>query len=65
MIQPLSLMKFLILFYFLLLTSAQKAIILSSSIGYYNYRQAANAVKIYQDLKINGFSDSDILLFNG
>lgn len=46
-------------------TLNQQAIILSSSIGFYNYRQTANAVQIYQYLKNNGFTDDKILLFLG
>ena len=34
---------------------AQKAFLMSSSIGFYNYRQNANTLKIYQTLKSNGF----------
>jgi glycosylphosphatidylinositol transamidase (GPIT) subunit GPI8 len=38
---------------------------MSSSIGYYNYRQVSNIVKIYHDLRKNGFGDEDILLLLG
>lgn len=34
---------------------AQKAFLMSSSIGFYNYRQNANTLKLYQTLKSNGF----------
>ena len=40
----------------------QKAIIFSSSIGYYNYRQTANALSVYHKLKEYGFNDQDIIL---
>jgi glycosylphosphatidylinositol transamidase (GPIT) subunit GPI8 len=43
----------------------QKAIIFSSSIGYYNYRQSANALVIYHKLKEYGFSDEDVTLMIG
>lgn len=33
------------------LSYGQKAIVFSSSIGYYNYRQTANALKVYHKLK--------------
>jgi phosphatidylinositol glycan class K len=45
--------------------SSQKAILLSSSLGYYNYRQMSNIVKLYQNLRHNGFADDDILLMVG
>lgn len=38
------------------------AILVSSSVGYYNYRQGANLLTVYQHLKANGFSDQDIIL---
>jgi glycosylphosphatidylinositol transamidase (GPIT) subunit GPI8 len=41
---------------------SQKAFIFSSSVGYYNYRQNANALKVYSILKNNGFEDKDIIL---
>jgi glycosylphosphatidylinositol transamidase (GPIT) subunit GPI8 len=41
---------------------AQKAFIFSSSVGYYNYRQNANALKIYETIKGNGLEDKDIIL---
>lgn len=44
------------------LAFSQKAFIFSSSVGYYNYRQNANALKIYETLRTNGFEDKDILL---
>jgi len=34
-----------------LLSYGQKAIVFSSSIGYYNYRQTANALTVYHKLK--------------
>ena len=40
----------------------QKAMIFSSSIGYYNYRQTANALSVYHKLKEYGFNDRDIIL---
>jgi glycosylphosphatidylinositol transamidase (GPIT) subunit GPI8 len=48
----------------LLVLEAKKnvAILLSSSIGYYNYRQGANLLTIYRILKQQGFSDSDIIM---
>jgi glycosylphosphatidylinositol transamidase (GPIT) subunit GPI8 len=39
---------FTLLFY---VSYSQKAIVVSSSIGYYNYRQTANALKVYHKLK--------------
>lgn len=45
--------------------SSQKAILLSSSLGYYNYRQVSNIVKLYHNLRHNGFADEDILLMIG
>ena len=39
-----------------------KAILISSSIGFYNYRQGSNILKIYEHLKSRGYTDSDILL---
>ena len=40
----------------------QKALLLSSSIGYYNIRQISNIVKVYHHLKDNGLTDDDIIL---
>lgn len=40
----------------------QKAFLLSSSVGYYNYRQNANVLKVYHLLKQSGFQDNDIIL---
>jgi phosphatidylinositol glycan class K len=45
--------------------SSQKAILIDSSLGYYNYRQVSNILKVYQHLKANGFRDDDILLLIG
>lgn len=42
-------------------THSQKAFIFSSSVGYYNYRQNANALIVYELLKNNGFDDKDIV----
>jgi glycosylphosphatidylinositol transamidase (GPIT) subunit GPI8 len=39
-----------------------KAILVSSSIGYYNYRQTSNLLSLYQQLKYKGFSDESITL---
>lgn len=44
------------------LTAQQKAYLLSSSSGFYNYRQNANVFKVYHHLRSFGFSHSDILL---
>jgi len=41
---------------------SQKAFIFSSSVGYYNYRQNANALKVYEMIKTKGFQDDDIIL---
>lgn len=41
---------------------SNKAILISSSIGFYNYRQGANILKIYNHLKQRGYKDSDIIL---
>jgi glycosylphosphatidylinositol transamidase (GPIT) subunit GPI8 len=41
---------------------SQKAFIFSSSVGYYNYRQNANALKVYEMVKSKGFQDDDIIL---
>jgi glycosylphosphatidylinositol transamidase (GPIT) subunit GPI8 len=41
---------------------AQKAFLFSSSVGYYNYRQNANVLKIYEMLKNEGFEDEDLIL---
>lgn len=38
------------------------AILISSSVGYYNYRQGANLLTVYQHLKKNGFTDQEIIL---
>lgn len=35
----------------------QKALLLSSSLGYYNIRQINNIIKIYQHLRENGYKD--------
>jgi glycosylphosphatidylinositol transamidase (GPIT) subunit GPI8 len=42
--------------------AGQKAFVFSSSVGYYNYRQNANALKVYALLKANGVGDEDIIL---
>ena len=41
---------------------AQKAFLMSSSIGFYNYRQNSNTLKIYHALKSNDLEDNDIVL---
>lgn len=46
----------------LAVVNTQKAYVFSSSVGYYNYRQNANAMKVYQMLKERGLKDQDILL---
>lgn len=46
----------------LALVNTQKAYVFSSSVGYYNYRQNANAMKVYHTLKQRGLKDQDILL---
>ncbi len=51
-----------LLFVFFVCAQQQKAIVFSSSIGFYNYRQTANALMVYHHLKSNGFSDDDIIL---
>lgn len=45
--------------------ACQKAILMSSSIGYYNIRQVNNIVSIYHHFRSNGFNDEDILLMIG
>lgn len=45
--------------------NSQKAILMSSSLGYYNYRQVSNIVKLYHHLRHNGFTDDDIILLIG
>jgi len=42
--------------------TTQKAFLFSSSVGYYNYRQNANVLKVYHTLKQSGFSENDIIL---
>ena len=37
------------------LSNCQKAFLLTSSVGYYNYRQIANALEMYHWLKRLGF----------
>jgi phosphatidylinositol glycan class K len=44
---------------------SQKAILVDSSLGFYNYRQVSNIVKLYHHLRSNGYRDEDILLFIG
>lgn len=44
------------------LVISQKALIFSSSVGYYNYRQNANALRVYHFLKNNGIDDADMVL---
>jgi glycosylphosphatidylinositol transamidase (GPIT) subunit GPI8 len=41
---------------------AQTVFILSSSVGYYNYRQNANALAMYQLLRERGFGHGELLL---
>lgn len=53
------------LIFILVVAAAQtknRAILLSSSLGFYNYRQGSNVVKMYHHLKERGFRDEDILL---
>jgi len=45
-----------------LIIFSQKAFLFSSSIGYYNYRQNANVLKMYNLLKDQGFDDKDMIL---
>lgn len=55
----------MIIVLFSLLTTisiSQKAFIMSSSVGYYNYRQQANAMEVYQLLKKHGYEDQHMLL---
>ncbi len=40
----------------------QIAVLMSSAVGYYNYRQTAGVMSIYQTLRELGFHDADILL---
>lgn len=42
--------------------SCQKAMLISSSLGYYNIRQVNNIVKVYQHLRRQGLQDENILL---
>lgn len=42
--------------------SCQKAVLMSSSLGYYNIRQVNNIVKVYQHLRMRGLHDEDILM---
>ncbi len=44
------------------LTVSQKALLLTSSVGYYNYRQIANALEVYHNLQKFGFEDHNKLL---
>jgi len=46
----------------LVLIYTQHAFILSSSVGFYNYRQTAGALKVYEHLKQRGFRDNNIFL---
>jgi len=50
-------MKIVLIFVFSIFSvaSSQKAYLLTSSVGYYNYRQVANALEIYHWLKKLGF----------
>jgi glycosylphosphatidylinositol transamidase (GPIT) subunit GPI8 len=34
---------------------AQKALVMTSSVGYYNYRQQSNAMEVYRMLKEYGY----------
>lgn len=45
-----------------IISHSHKAILFSSSLGYYNIRQVNNIVKMYHHFRSNGFSDDDILL---
>ena len=40
----------------------QKAVLLTSSVGYYNYRQLANVLEVYQLMKKYGYQDDRLLL---
>lgn len=42
--------------------ACQKAFLLTSSVGYYNYRQQANVLELYRLLKYYGFEDQHVLL---
>lgn len=42
--------------------ACQKALLLTSSVGYYNYRQQANVLELYRLLKHYGFEDQHLLL---
>ena len=55
-------MYLLILIMLAVVGLSQKAFIMSSSVGYYNYRQQANALEIYQLLKKHGYEDHNMLL---
>lgn len=55
-------LSLLVFFHIICAIESQKAIVFSSSIGYYNYRQTSNALKVYHKLKDYGFTDEDILL---
>ena len=52
----------LLLLLLLHLTISQKAFIMTTSVGYYNYRQQANTMEIYHLLKQFGFEDHNLLL---
>ena len=53
---------YLILNLIILTQASNKAILISSSLGFYNYRQGSNILKIYHHLKNKGFKDEDIIL---
>jgi len=56
-------MKNLLLLKFLFLVIiSQKAFLFSSSVGYYNYRQNANVLKMYSFFRDQGFEDDDMIL---
>ena len=40
---------------------SQKAYLLTTSVGYYNYRQLANVLEIYHILKNHGYEDHQVL----
>lgn len=46
----------------LVLSYNNAAILVSSSIGYYNYRQTSNLLAVYQHLRNFGYVDRDITL---
>lgn len=47
---------------FVAVVARNSAVLVSSSIGYYNYRQAANLLAVYKHLRLLGWSENDIAL---